>query len=338
MMEEQPLIVNPIDRVPFLDQIRSSIPKGGAYAGWEELGQIYTAKKGFPLVVYGAPHSGKSVFVLNLLVNLSRQHGWKHLVLSSEQGSVDDLTLEISEIYLRQPVRKFDEKGNARQGVADDASFYHAQEWVAEHFRFIDPTAERCQSFTLADFHSWAREVEESGFRLDTTCLDPFNDVQPELPRFGGRQDLWLTQVLKEARDEAAKYNRLDILVKHIAQQQQTMISERGQRFSPPALMSEIAGGQSTGRRAFTVLLVYRPPSNDLLKFGKHVVQTRHGESWIICQKAKPRGAAQLGQAILYYDQDTGCFCERTDHDGKEKYYAGELRAGSTPKQSDLWA
>lgn len=338
MKEEQPLIVNPMDRVPFLDQIRSSIPKGGAYAGWDDLARIYTAKKGFPLVVYGAPHSGKSVFVLNFLVNLSREHGWKHLVLSSEQGSVDDLALEISEIYLRQPVRKFDEKGYARDNVADHASFYHAQEWVAEHFRLIDPTAPRCQSFTLADFHSWAREVEESGFRLDTTVCDPFNDVRMDLQAHGGRQDLWLTQVLKEARDEAAKSNRLDILVNHIAQQQQTLISDRGQRFSPPALMSEMSGGQAWARRAFTVLLVYRPPSNDCLKFGKHVVQTRLGESWIICQKAKPRGAAELGQAILYYDQNTGCFYERTDPEDKEKHYAGELRAGSTPKQSDLWA
>ena len=69
-MNEPQLITKPEDRVLFLDRIRNSIPKGGAYAGWEELDRIYTAKKGFPLIVYGAPHSGKSVFVINLLVNL----------------------------------------------------------------------------------------------------------------------------------------------------------------------------------------------------------------------------------------------------------------------------
>ena len=77
------IITNPLDCSLEVERIRSSVPKGGAYAGWEQLDRIYTAKKGFPLVIYGAPHSGKSVFMLNLLVNLSRQHGWKHLVFSS---------------------------------------------------------------------------------------------------------------------------------------------------------------------------------------------------------------------------------------------------------------
>ena len=46
-------------------------------------------------------------------------------------------------------------------------------------------------------------------------------------------------------------------------------------------------------------------PSNDQLKFGKHVVNTGPAESWIICQKAKPKGTAELGQAILYYDKES---------------------------------
>lgn len=326
-MTETQLITNPQDRVVFLDRIRTGIPKGGAYGGWEELDRIYTAKKGFPLVVYGAPHSGKSVFVINLLVNLSKMHGWKHLVLSSEQGSVDDLILEVCEVYLRKPLRQFDEKGKQRDNVATEAEFHNAHTWVQKHFRFIDPTAERCQSFTLSDFHQWAEEAEAEGFKADVTVCDPFNDVRMDLHQHGGRQDLWLTQVLKEARDEAQRKNRLDIFVNHIAQQQQTLISNKGVRFAPPALMSEMSGGQAWARRAFTVLLVYRPPSEDSLKFGKHVVDTGQGESWIICQKAKPKGAAELGQAILYYDTGTNCFFERLDPHDREQFYAGQLRA-----------
>ena len=68
------------------------------------------------------------------------------------------------------------------------------------------------------------------------TVCDPFNDVDMNLQRHGGRQDLWLTSVLKTARDVAMRKDRLDILVNHIAQQQSTMVSERGQRFAPPGL------------------------------------------------------------------------------------------------------
>ncbi len=49
------LITNPLDRGLEVDRLRRSVPKGGQYAGWEQLDRIYTAKKGFPLVIYGAP-------------------------------------------------------------------------------------------------------------------------------------------------------------------------------------------------------------------------------------------------------------------------------------------
>ena len=175
--------------------------------------------------------------------------------------------------------------------------------------------------------YSWCDEAAAEGFEADVTVLDPFNDVDMNLKKHGGRQDLWLTEILKDARDEAMKKNRLDILVNHISQQQTTMVSERGQRFAPPAMMNEANGGVAWSRRAFTVLLVYRPPSNDQLKFGKHVVHTGPAESWIICQKAKPKGAAELGQAILFYDKDSGCFYERRDPTAlEERFFANELQ------------
>jgi len=327
-MTELPIITNPEDMGLEVERVRSSVPKGGKYAGWESLDAIYTAKKGFPLVIYGAPHSGKSVFMLNLCVNLARVHDWRCLVFSSEQGSVADLILEVAEIYLRKPLRMYTERGEVRTNVATDTEHIMAQQWVAQHFRFIDPTHPRCQQFSLEDFHGWCEEAAADGFKADVTVCDPFNDVDMELRQYGGRQDLWLTAVLKTARDVAMRHNRLDILVNHIAQQQGTMISERGQRFAPPALMNEMSGGVAWARRAFTVLLVYRPPSNDQLKFGKHVVNTGPGESWIICQKAKPKGTAELGQAILYYDKDSGCFFERTDAtDFGQKLFAGQLKA-----------
>ena len=138
-MTDQPIITNPEDLGLEVERVRNSVPKGGAYAGWQSLDAIYTAKKGFPLVIYGAPHSGKSVFMLNLCVNLAKEHGWKCLVFSSEQGSVADLILEVAEIYLRKPLRRYTERGQERINVASDTEHIMAQQWVAKHFRFIDP-------------------------------------------------------------------------------------------------------------------------------------------------------------------------------------------------------
>ena len=42
---------------------------------------------------------------------------------------------------------------------------------------------------------------------------------------------------------------------------------------------------------------------------GEHRARRELGDA----PKAKPKGTAELGQAILYYDKESGCFYERTD-------------------------
>ena len=47
----------------------------------------------------------------------------------------------------------------------------------------------------------------------------------------------------------------------------------------------------------------------------------------LICQKAKPKGVAKLGQAVLYYHADSGCFYERKDpSDFSQRFFAGDLK------------
>ena len=59
------------------------------------------------------------------------------------------------------------------------------------------------------------------------------------------------------------------------------------------------------------MLLVYRPPAPDTIRFGKVRFDTLIGETWLMVQKSKPRGVGKLGRTILYYDRTTNTYSEK---------------------------
>ena len=80
------------------------------------------------------------------------------------------------------------------------------------------------------------------------------------------------------------------------------------------------------------MLLVYRPPSQDVLKFGKHVVETGEGESWL--SVANPRsGRTRSGHPLLR----PNAFCERLTPTTRTSTTPGSYAPGSTKhtKQHD---
>ena len=67
----------------------------------------------------------------------------------------------------------------------------------------------------------------------------------------------------------------------------------------PPALPNEWAGGRTWWRRAFTMLLVYRPPKSLTNEDGQPV---EPNEAWIINQKSKPKGTGKIGRVSIFWD------------------------------------
>ena len=104
--------------------------------------------------------------------------------------------------------------------------------------------------------------------------------------------------------------NRVDIVVTHIAAPYSKHVSDKGKRFAAPAEPYEWAGGQTWFRRAFVMLLVYRPPAPDSFRIGKFKAETVFGETWLLVQKAKPRGIGKVGMCRLKYDPKTNMYSE----------------------------
>ena len=209
--------------------------------------------------------------------------------------------MDLAEMHVGLPARKKNFQGEDQECMSDE-EFELALQWVDEHFTFYDGDEVEGE-FTPDHFYETAAQG-----MYDTTCLDPWNDVGRDLHSSGGREDVWLTNELKKIRQHSRTHERIDIVVNHVAKLNADAVTKSGKRYQKPALPQEWAGGQSWYRRAFTMLLVYRPPVGEILREGDP--PTQDGETWIINQKTKPKGTGQLGRAKLYLCRSTNRFIE----------------------------
>lgn len=243
-----------------------------------------SVKKGYPIFIGGAPHSGKTEFTFELLINWSRLYKWKHFVYCGEGGNVEHIYYELIHKFLEKPYK-----------WANQSERIYAEQFVSEHFVICNHDLD----FTIDDFYKTVEKAEkELNIKFDTTVFDPFNDIKDETDMFGGREDKYLAYALKRCRVSSKNNNRIDIVVNHIADVR-AVTDKDGNRYMPPALPNEWAGGRTWWRRAFLMLLIYRPPM--CLK-DENGQPYQENETHVYIQKAKPKGVAKLGVRSIFYD------------------------------------
>jgi len=213
--------------------------------GLSSLDDIFNLKKGYPIFIGGAPFSGKTEFAFEIMLNTSILYGWKHFIYCGEGGNVEHIYHELLHKYIGKPYKYCEEK--------DKVS---AEYFISEHFVIANHDID----FSVKEFYDTVLEAEkEFNIKFDTTLFDPFNDIKEDLKSFGNREDKFLADALKQVRISSKNNNRIDILINHIADVR-TVTDDSGNRYMPPALPNEWAGGRTWWRRAFTMILVYRPP------------------------------------------------------------------------------
>lgn len=261
----------------------------GHLCGLAALDSIFTLKKGFPLFIAGAPFAGKTEFVFEILVNTSIMYGWKHFIYAGEVGEIHNIFAELISKHMGKQYHK-------GQYGASDADVIYSSQFIEKHFIICNHNAD----FTVDEFLKEVAIAEkEYSIKFDTTVFDPFNDIKDETELFGGREDKYLADALKKVRISSKNNNRIDILVNHIADVKAIQDKDTGNRYMPPALPNEWAGGRTWWRRAFTMILVYRPPTWMKDNSGMPYAEN---ESHIIIQKSKPKGVGRLGMASIFWD------------------------------------
>lgn len=253
--------------------------------GLASLDEIVGFKKGFPVFIGGAPHSGKTEIGLEWLMHLSIQRKYKWFCYLGEGGSVEDVFLELMFKYLKKPYK-----------WASESEKVQAEYFVNEHFVIANDDLD----FMIGGFYDAVTEAEnELGIKFDGTFFDPFNDIEEELTKFNGREDKFLAYALKEVRKSSKKHKRIDFVVNHIADVKAIQDKDSGNFYMRAALANEWSGGRTWWRRAFLMFLIYRPPT--FLKDSNGMPYAEN-ETHVYCQKAKPKGTCKMGRRSVFWD------------------------------------
>ena len=171
--------------------------------GWDNLDKIIKIKTGYLMVVSGYPSRGKSTFVDNLLVNLTKKYGFKHLIASFE-NTMGNYYKTIYEMYNQQPFWKLINEGKdkAFEKILCTDDFF----FISEHFILFDNN----RMWNIDDICKCA-ELEVIKHGIKTLVIDPYNRLQND---YKDREDKYIGSILAKLCTLA---KRLDILIIFVA-------------------------------------------------------------------------------------------------------------------------
>ena len=166
--------------------------------GWLKLDNLIKLRTGYLMIITGYPSRGKSTFVDNLLMNLSKRYDMKHLIASFEATQARHYST-LLEMYSEAPIYKLTEN--------QDNIFGKSYEFISEHFyRFdvdrlwnVDEICDRAE-----------KAVKKYGIK--TLAIDPYNRLNNN---FKEREDRYVGQILAKLSMLARKLDILVIFVAH---------------------------------------------------------------------------------------------------------------------------
>jgi twinkle protein len=168
--------------------------------GWNNIDEIFKIQKQRLMIVSGISGKGKSLFVDNLLFNLTKQFKWKHLLASFET------TYRGHMVSLSQMLTKKScwEKTGNRMSRED---FEKSINTLSPYFLRFDIE----KQWTITEILQTA-EASLVKYHYDTLIIDPYNRLAPEKY---DREDKYIESILSSLLTFAKKHNVFIVFIAH---------------------------------------------------------------------------------------------------------------------------
>lgn len=266
----------------FFDKVNALYDKGlprGEKTGFSTVDELYTIVPGQLSIVTGAPGSGKSSLIDNILVNLARSRQWRIAVCSFENPPEVHIA-KLSAIAGRQPF--FD--GPTPRMDPDKAQ--KVMQWVRSHFSFLHQSDGTLSSLDeILDLAKAA--VMRYGIR--GLVIDPYNF----LDRGQANETDWVSDALTKLKVFAMAHDVHVWLCAH-----PTKLRRKEDGTFPVPTGYDIAGSAHFFNKADMGITIHRP---DLLE------NKTEFHSW----KVRFSFTGKVGKCDLSYDVATGLYWER---------------------------
>lgn len=280
-----------LDAIECADEIEELYLHGsqpGVSVGLQALDPFYRAKPGQWTIVTGIPGSGKSTVVDTFMINLSENHGWKHLVCSPEHQPVSRHIASLAGIHARKTFKN---------EYMSEAVYMESLEFVQNHFRFIHPPEE---NFTPAYILDLAKLVESQGFNFTGFVIDPWNEMEHKRPGAFNETE-YISYALSRFRRYARDYQKHLWLVAHPTKlrklEKKNMTAEESAYAQYPVVnLYDISGSAHFFNKCDNGLSIWRD---------RH---SQDNTTKIYVQKIRFKECGGLGEALVRYDWQTNRF------------------------------
>jgi len=190
------------------DSLNDFYKKGalrGDYLGFPTFHQKYTMSLPGVTDWTGSGGSGKSEFLLELLLNTSLFYGWKHLIYVPDVGSREEI---ISILIHKKTGKTFDKR---YKNVISEFEIEKELLWVLHYFKILYKEDKK-KKITPYQFWDYAFELNKSiEGGIQTATIDSWKDMKRYVGRNGesiARDDLYLEDVLGY-RNDLADVNKI---------------------------------------------------------------------------------------------------------------------------------
>ena len=202
--------------------------------------QNFTWKKGEITLLIGKPNSGKTEFVLQLMLMKSIFDKWKWGCYSPENYPADEFYDTLIHAYIGKTT---DPHVKDYQMSLED--YERGFEFIRKHFFYVYPDEQTPELITKTFI--WL--VEKNG--INGTLTDPFNQLETE---YEGRDDLFLSKYLRDKKRFAVTHDLCDITTAH----PKTLHRDKSGNFPAPEIY-DIAGGAMWGNKMDNIMVIERP-------------------------------------------------------------------------------
>lgn len=264
----------------YFDSVKELYDKGfitGFSTGIQSLDDYYTISPGQLSVVTGAPGSGKSEFLDQIMVNLARNDQWKCAVASFE----NPVNLHIAKLCEKFVKKPFFENATGKRMNDDERE--KAMNWVNDHFMFIEQKGG--DSVTI---DSILDRLQQSILRLGVrfAVIDPYNYIVRS-DSSDEHEHQFINKMLTRLVSFARAHDVHICLVAHPAKMQ---TDSNGKTAVPTG--HNISGSHAFFSKADFGVTVHREEEGPVV----HIWKCRF--KWL----------GQLGSVPLKYDVSTGIF------------------------------
>lgn len=273
----------------------------GVTTGWPALDALVSYLLGYITIIYGPPAIGKSLWAMNQLINLSKDHNWTHCLFTPEMGTPAEVFSSLIQIYVGRDI------DNTYGNRMTKEQLDEAKKFIDDHFIILDneESGEEVDIETLCLYVEFLERKMNK--KVHTITVDPLIELMQM--DSDTRDDIYWNQQLKRARVMAKSGNHHIFMIHHTKDPGRPAgQDDYGNFVYPPESPHNIAFGQTFYRKAFFMINIWyhycpQARTGDLITLKCIKREVRAGHTYVRVVKAKPEGAGERGEVELRFSK-----------------------------------